>query len=241
MTDAVPASEADPYVAEFQRRLSHVARSYRVAKEIERATGTYNESLTNLRKALNPWARRKEKRVRLHPYLEVIIKARWLKRNSEAGDSTNGRRPAPAEILEICEDLKRELRAVRGRPSDPILTYHVQGAMALVERMAGHPVRATKAKNSVYEPHMSSSGGRMIECFFRQLDPSITSTQLGNIIRQAHSSGAIEGKGFRDFFPFYGGQVDPEIGHPVLGPGTSSSASSAHTRFIVLSMEVLGS
>lgn len=219
MSDPLPPAELARRVAEFQRRLAWLDRSFRQARELEAATGTFNESLRNLAKALNPRARRKETRTRLHPYLEVAIKSRWLKRQRASGTNAPGRPPNPSEIFEICEKLKAEIKPTRGRPAGTILTYHVQALMALVQQTCGEPALAMRFKDSVYDPQMSSAGGRIVEMFFRRIDPSITTTQLANIIAQAHASGSIKGKRFQDFFPFYGGHIDVETGRPIPGPG----------------------
>lgn len=209
----------DPRVTEFRRRLAYLDRSFRQARALEAETGTFNESLRNLAKALNPRARRKWVRARLHPYLELAIKSRWLKRQCAEAEGAPKRTPDPSDILAICAELKAELKLFRGRPPDSNLIYHVQALMALVQQTCGQPATSMRFKDSVYDPQMSSAGGRVIENFFRNIDPSITTTQLANIIAQTHASGAIKGKRFQDFFPFYGGGVDADTGQPVPGPG----------------------
>lgn len=222
-TSATPSRGAprvpDRRVVEFQRRLAHIDESFRRARNFERGRPTYNEGLRILAKALNPRARRSENSVRLHPALELLIKARWLQRNAGEGGNSVDREPTPSDIWDICEELRDKLKPVRGRPADPNLTYHVRGLMALIQDTCGEPAQATRFKDSVYDPQMTSAGGRVVDLFFRNIDPAITTTALANIICQTHASGAIRGKHFRDFFPFYGGHIDRETGFPVPGPG----------------------
>lgn len=212
----VTKERQDELIAEFNRRQDHVAQSYRFARQ-HYDPQRLNESLATLVKSLNPRARRKAQRERLHPMLELLITERFRSKHRVAGEAIPI--PTPEDIYEAAKEVAALLKPKRGRPADAVLTHHVQGLMALWQQFTSSPVLAAQTKNSVYDPQMTSPGGRMIERFFEKVDPSITATALTNVVRHARATGAIEGKSFMDFFPFYGGRIDPETGMPVPGRG----------------------
>lgn len=177
--------------------------------------GSFNESLKILAKAVNPRAKRSDTKTRLHPAIEATVTMRWRARYNPDGAP---RRPEPSEILEICKELSEKTRPIRGRPPNTALEHHVHALMALIEEMCGIAPRAGPFINSVYGPQMRATGG-IIETFFKFVDPSVTTTTLANIVMRAHRTGAVRGKRFRDFCPFYGGSIDKETGHPLPSPG----------------------
>ncbi|WP_188699549.1 hypothetical protein [Sphingomonas prati] len=169
-------------------------------------------------RALSSRAKRSPRKVRLHPLLEVAVNSLWLKRLREM-DSDDGRTPTPEEMLGLCRELASKVKPFRGRPAHSVLTHHVHGLMALVQETCGSPATASRTRNSVYDPHMVSLGGQVIETVFRGIDPAISVTALVNIVLNARSLGATEGKRFRDFFPFYDSEFDAATGDLTLAPG----------------------
>jgi hypothetical protein len=91
--------------------------------------------------------------------------------------------------------------------------------MVLHQSMTGKEVTASRMRNSVYDPTMTSVGAQFVETIFRSIDPRVSTTTLVNIVRETRRTGAIDGKSFREHFRFYGGDVDPETGFPRPGPG----------------------
>jgi hypothetical protein len=205
--------EDDPRMAEVIRRIDYVAEAYLRARAVERQTGSFNQSLAHITRALGPRARSAAVRRRLHPALELAVRLRWRARYPDVD-----RAPTPDEIHDICSEISRERAAVRGRPDDVILRYHVQGLMILYQKMTGKEVKVSRTKNSVYNPTMTSFGAQWIENIFKKIDPCV-STTLVNIVRETRKTGAIAGVSFCAYFPFYGGDIDPAMGTPRPGAG----------------------
>lgn len=208
----------DAKLAEYLRRMDHVVENYRFSKKHFGDSRRFNQSLRDLRKATNPKARKRDKRVRLAPELEAAIAIGVETRRTDAVSDTYVA-PSADLVGEVCENLSRALTPVRGRPDDAVLRYHVQAMMVLFEWATGNAVTASPTTNSEYLPQMTSAGARVIQFVFADLEPSLPVTTLMNIIRTTRAKRELEGKRFGDFFPFYGGSIDPETGFPIPGPG----------------------
>ena len=203
-------------LVELNKRLAYVLESYLLARRFLAGTNGYNQSLVHMKKAVNPKARRSPQKVKCDPSLNLLI---WDRANRHA---VARRSDTPAncdDVFAASRELSVELKAKRGRPADDLLIHHVQGLMVLVEWATGVPVTASLSKDSCYEPRLASSSAAHLENICKTIEPTLTRTALVNIIRSTHSSSAIKGKRFGDFFPFYGGSVDPDSGAPRPGPG----------------------
>lgn len=205
--------------AEFRQRLEYLTVSYRRAKDYFGDSRRFNESLHHLRKATNPRARRRQTSVRLAPELEAAIAIGIETSRSETCPDGQYSAPSTDLVGEVCERLASSLAPTRGRPKDAVLTYYVQALMVLCEWATHTPVTASPTTNSDYAPQMTSPGAKVIQMVFEDLEPSVPVTTLMNIIRQTRAKRSNEGKRFGDFFPFYGGSIDPETGFPIPGPG----------------------
>lgn len=84
-----------------------------------------------------------------------MVTARWREKHKENGIDPATLKPTQAEIFDICQELAAELKKVRGRPADPILTHHVRALMALVEEMSGQPYRRSSLRHAA---HSDASG-----------------------------------------------------------------------------------
>ncbi|MEO7827535.1 MAG: hypothetical protein ABIR60_10380, partial [Allosphingosinicella sp.] len=96
--------------------------------------------------------------------------------------------------------------------------HHVEGLMALIQEACGTPVMALREKDSVYDPQLAEGASKSLQIVFSAMDPGVTIVQLVNIVRAARRKYAGKTMRFRDFFPFYGGGVDPETLAPTPGP-----------------------
>jgi hypothetical protein len=194
--------------AEFRRRLEYVGESYRYWKDAENDRPTFNQSLKVLQRALKSPNRKRRKLIRLHPLVEIGISMLASNNSKDPADEFN---PSPDEIETAVRELLRRTTAIRGRPSNLTLRYHVKALMLLCEWTTGVPVTASPLTNSVYEPQMTSDGAKAIEMAFKRIDPSVTRTTLMNIVRQTRGRRELEGKRFDDFFPLYQSEPHPEL------------------------------
>jgi hypothetical protein len=204
-------------VDEFRRRLAYVEQSYLFWNRFLGNSNGFNASLHGLKAALQAPAEENATSDRLHPYLELLISG--TARRSATGLPDTAARLSRAQLMAGAREVSAKTSPVRGRPADPIVRYHVEGLMALIEEMGGHPVRSVRYKDRHYEPQMSTTGSKVIEVFFEVVDPAVTRTALANVVRDARRNWDSKPKRFMDYFPFYGGSIDPETGLPVPGRG----------------------
>jgi hypothetical protein len=202
---------------EFRRRLGYVEQSYLFWKKCLGNSNDFNASLRGLKAALQAPADENATSDRLHPYLELLISG--TARRSATGSPDSAARLTREQLMAGAREVSAKTSPVRGRPADPILRYHVEGLMALIEEMGGHPVRSVRYKDRHYEPQMSTTGGKVIEQFFKAVDPAVTRTALANVVRDARRNYDSKPRRFMGYFPFYGGSIDPETGLPVPGRG----------------------
>ena len=212
-----PAEDRETYlIGLFKRRLDYLFQNYRFAvAHSNRALG-FNESLETGARVLNPRARRRPPRRRVDPVIELAINLEALKLARARDPEATG--PEPQDVRAASECVVARVHKRRGRPANQILAYHVHAAMALHHQTTGNPLSASMTRNSVYDPNLSACGEALLTAF-RQIDPRITRTTIVDIIRAGHLSGIVDGKTFEDFFPFFGGRIDPQTGFPIPGPG----------------------
>lgn len=91
--------------------------------------------------------------------------------------------------------------------------------MALIEQAMGKRAGYSRYRNGHYDPHFCGTAGEIIEFVFKKIDPSLTTACLTNIVRDARRKFRGKTMRFGEFFPFYGGSIDPETGMPLPGPG----------------------
>lgn len=196
---------------QFLRKLEYISDNYEFWRNQERRTLTFNQSISAIKRKPSDSVEVDRFSTKLHPYADIMIAAKLSR--------LANRRPSQADVETAARDVAKSAKAVRGRPNDLILEHHVHGLMVLIEETSGEQARAQRDKNSDYNPQMSNDGGHMIELFFRHLDPAVTTTSLINIMREAKRSGAIDGKRFTDFFPFYCAKRDRATGQLKLTSG----------------------
>ncbi len=174
MTGEQPLSPAQRWrLHEFRRRLEYVGASYQFWKDAEKDQPTFNESLRLLRRAWECPNRKRRDQIRLHPMIEIGVSIIAFQSRSEAAGEFN---PTQAEIEAACRELLRRTKALRGRPQDLVLRYHVKGLILACEWASGTPVTASPTTNSEYDPQMTSDGAKSIEIAFKRIDPSVTKT-----------------------------------------------------------------
>lgn len=205
--------------AEFQRRLAYVMDSYRLWSQAFGEAGTFNDSLSRLKRAVRGHRPDEAPGKRLHPLLEAAIGGRAKAKSGSTTDPWSS--PTCSEVAEACDEVANNVATQRGRPANSVLIYHVQALMLLWEWATGEPVTASRTTNSVYDPQMTSDGAKLIEHLVAVMDPTVSRTTLVNIVRSTRASDFLEGKSFRDLFPFHGGHMDEKTGLPQLGPGRS--------------------
>lgn len=203
--------------AEYLRRLNHLFANYRSNCRVQRCALDFNSSLAAGVRALNPRSKGKPPRARVNPELELLINVRANELAKARGTNSGGLNSA--DVNTASGEVLAKLKPRRGRPANPILTYHVHGYMLLHRETCGSELRAAGTRNGDYNPHIKSPMQDLLLRWFREADPRVTLSAIVEVIEAARRSRVLEGKRFADLFPFYGGRVDPETGYPVPGPG----------------------
>jgi hypothetical protein len=204
-------------VDEFKRRLAYVAHSYGMAVRILRSDRDFNASLDNLerslaRKRLGTW-----QEDRAHFEIELVINEfarQHARERSGEVDPVITQEDADAAARKASEVLK-----MRRRPANRHLRHHVEGLMALIQEIMGTPVLMTLTKKSLYAPHASNIGGRLLLSFFQSTDPSIATITIADMVNGARRKYAGKPMRFVDFFPLYGAQGDLLSGGIQSGSG----------------------
>jgi hypothetical protein len=204
-------------VGEIKRRLAYVQASYAFCKAQTAGLKSYNRSLARLKRAVGRPKRPGRTEYRLHPALEIRItqRARGL-----AGIEGSARLdPAHNQFVQqAAAEIAATASPIRGRPANACLRHHVEGLMALIQEACGTPVLALREKESIYDPQLAEGVSQCLRIVFSAVDPVVTTVQLVNIVRAARRKYAGKRMRFRDFFPFYGGNVDPTTLVPQPGP-----------------------
>jgi len=63
-----------------------------------------------------------------------------------------------------------------GAQTDSLSPITMRQLVRITELATGQPVRASKTRNSVYDPHLLGRGGAFIEAWFDRVDPTVGST-----------------------------------------------------------------
>lgn len=195
-------------LAEFTRRFGYCLCSYRLGHE----TVGFNRSLARLRRTVELGRRSPGKGERVHPYLEIVI-------NRLAHDLATARTGRPDAALTQTDVEKaaawtaRCISPVRGRPRAQLLDHHVAGLMALIEDFSGKRVIARRNDSSGnYDPRLIGPGRILLH--LKEVDPTLTETQLVNKVLQVRRDFAGKRMCFRDFHPLYGARIGDD-GKPV--------------------------
>lgn len=195
--------------AEFQARLNYILASFAVWRKAMMKRRTYNETVHDLRRSVQPRAKRAP-RQRINLEVETLINVRLRERGLIA--------PAGEDVRAVTRELTEELKPLRGRPADDLLRVHVQGVMVLMHEMGGLQLTSTRTSNGRYVGRLDGIGGAAIVRCFQKIDRSIMSTTLANIVRTTNEKQELKGKTFASMFPAYGARADPNGGLPIL-PG----------------------
>lgn len=200
-------------VEEFELGLACIKRSYLGVKAHQIGSlKEYNSSLARLKKAVAATSKvGGAAKKRIHPLLELRItnKAREL----------GGLDPSMMLGREHEELMQRAARYVARtakprshRPDNAALCYHVEALMVLIQQYHGRPIVPRRSRNEEYEPHFDDVGGKILEAFFTNVDPSVTTTALVNMALKARRK--LKGKplDFDRQFPFMRSKVDWDKG-----------------------------
>ena len=197
-SEAVPtkiAEQADFSINEFKHRLDYLMNSYRLCRVMDdySCTDGYNpQELSSIANgALHRWSFGK----RPNPAQRVTQDVNFVSDLMRDGISS--------EELSAAEALIASIEFSQTRPQPATLAPFVHGFMLIWYEMTGERIKTTRYTNSLYTPHRSTHGGRALAAVFKSVDPSITTTQLGNIVRQAWRSCVLDGMRFGDLFPRY--------------------------------------
>lgn len=210
-----PAREQE-IVTEFQRRLRYVQHSFCVGQKIMGNKKQLNDAIKRLKDGIGGTSD-SDTLARIPPLVEMVISYHARRIAAERTGSDD------AEVMG--EDIKRasriaadKLEPISHRPTADVLRHHVEGLMALLQETSGKPVLVGKTRNSVEDSHFKSGVSELIPKVFRELDPTISVTQLVNIILAARRKYAGKPMRFIDFFPGYGATM-AEDGSLLIGGG----------------------
>ena len=196
---------------EFLKRLDYVLASFRLGL----ATVDFNESLTHLKRTVRMGPQKPGRGDRLHPILEILVnqKAWKFARERTIGDEP---RLKQDDVEKAAAWVADNITARRGRPRAQLLDHHVAGLMALIQQFTGRPVlESRKSGTDFYDPKLL--GAARILLHLREIDSSITETQLVNKVRDVRRRYAGKPMRFRDSYPLYGATLSA-AGEPVLAP-----------------------
>jgi hypothetical protein len=203
-----PVREAET-AQEFVRKCTYLINSFRSARRIEAKYGTFAASVRRMKNAVSRTRGSKRKQYRLHPLLELAISKHAHKFAAERTSEINSE-VTRADIMKAAITLSETIDVKQGARNDTVLRHHVEGFMALVQETSGKPVTSQKTKNSVYDPHLSNFAAQHIFELLHAIDPKITVTKVGNIIREARKSYAGKHMRYADFFPSYGASMNDD-------------------------------
>lgn len=228
-----PAAVTEPtrveeLITEFRRRLAYIWESYQLWRSALGNSVDFNRSVERLQQALARKRTSKQTLRRLHPGIECLVSARAL---CIARDRSGLLEP---EILD--EDLREaarlvaaEVKRVRGRPDDLVLSHHVEGLMALIQETSGKPVLPHRSKDNIYNPRLAEGVSQIIKTVFEDRAAGITEITLVYIVRDARRKFAGKPMRFSDFFPFYGASLDSASAELRLANGAILTELGANT------------
>lgn len=202
-----PEREAE-IVPEFKRRLGYIRSSFCIAQRaLTNDHAEFSHSLARLRRRVRSAHRPNGQGDRIHPEIETVI-THLARKLAEADGCEVAQRHANAAARIAVNQLK----PTRGRPDDRVLGHHVRGLMAVIQETTGLPVIARRDRNSIYGLHFADGAGQLVPQLFQDIDPTITTTRLVNIVRKVRKEFAGRSFRFLDLFPFYVATlVDGEI------------------------------
>ena len=202
-------------VAELRRRLTYLEQSYSLEKRLGLDMKGFNTSLSRLKQAVTRPRNIHLLETRLNPWLELAINVRARELAGLAPDA-----PLLADhncvVQQAARQVAERATALRGNPGDRLLRRYVEGLMALYQEFTGTPVVAMRHKDSVYEPQIPGTAGKMMRLIVDLLEPGISETKLVNWICAARRKYAGKPMRFRDLFPGYGATMNEDTGLPTL-------------------------
>jgi hypothetical protein len=202
-------------VAELRRCLTYLEQSYSLEKQLGLDMKGFNESLSRLKRAVARPRKIDVPETRLNPWLELAINIRARELVGLEPDA-----PLLADhncfVQQAARQVAAGATALRGNPGDRLLRRYVEGLVALYQEFTGTPVIAMRHKDSVYEPQIPGTAGRVIRLIVDLLEPGISETKLVNWICAARRKYAGKPMRFRDLFPGYGATFNGDTGLPSL-------------------------
>ena len=119
-------------IARFKRGLGYIEQHYLIAKRFGLDKRTFNESLARLQVAVAGPRQVDVPESRLSPLLEIAISKRARELAGLAPDALLGDEHE-AFVHRAARDVAKRTKALRGRPSQALLLYHVEALMALIQ------------------------------------------------------------------------------------------------------------
>jgi hypothetical protein len=203
---------------EFKRRLAHIRGSYQLALEARLGDREFNGSLAKLKRSLARKRPSKRRGDRAHPEIEMVI-SQFAKANARNRTGLSDAAVTQEDANRAASKAAQILRSRKGRASNAILRFHVEGLMALLQEMSGRPVQFTHYKDNAYEPQPTGKLGKIMLEFCKEIDPSVTETMLASMVKAARRNYAGKPMRFADFFPLYGATSFAPDGTPELETG----------------------
>jgi hypothetical protein len=205
-------------VAEFRRKLQYLEDGYWFDQQAGLNNREFNASLAFMKRAIAHKLPPGTRKTRLHPELELLVNLEIRKLAGLPYDAPLDERKHSSFAKQAGINIAKRETGRRGVQGNPALRRVVEGLMAAFQESTKQPVMGPRDKDSVYEPHLTGSGGRIIRAIIDHLKPGVPDTTLALWVRQLRKKYASKPMRFRDIFPGYGATVDPKTGTPVGMP-----------------------
>lgn len=206
VTDPARQSEL---AQEFVRKAQYAIQSFRVARLIENKFGTVEASIRLMKDATARARGSKRTQKRLHPEVEIAINA-YAREIARVRTGKAETIVVHNDVVMAATELSGKLSVKQGRKCDRVLKHHVEGLMALYQETSGLPVSAQLRNGDEYVPQLPDPKARHIFDNLHAVDPSVTVTQVANIICAARKKHAGRPMRFADYFIGYGAKANAD-------------------------------
>jgi hypothetical protein len=199
VTDPARAAEL---IGEFRSKLEYLKHSYLVELSAKISRTSYNAALKRLKQAAARDQIPEDLVREFGPLFALVIQteAQTLRKVSEGAgtNKTDDESPRQAAI-----NVSKRAKALRGKPGKDVLRRNVEGLVALLQETCGRRVMAPREKDSVYEPHLAGTLGKVVRTVVDELAPGTTDSELSFWIREVPKKYAGKPFRFEDFYPGY--------------------------------------
>lgn len=193
-----PVREAE-LTNEFRKKLIYLLRQFQLERTLTNFE-TFNGSLAHVKKIVADKADAADIG-KMHMQIQLAI-MNQAKEYANERENSHEARISGDDKMRAMELVASKLKPVMGKPHAEVLHRTVAGLMALAQETTGRPVMARKTRGLFEERHLSP-GISQILLELQRVDPSITETQLANIVFRMRKKYKGRPMRFADFYPGY--------------------------------------